>query len=710
MMGAQRLVVRVYLQRLKSWHQRVTDRPWLDAPTHRLTLVTSTVLICLALFASAHMRVWQYDQWSDAQDIYYVEDFPAFSTTDAAYFLLVAQQIKTHGSSENLIRKRSYPDFVDDVPAAPHSVLDEPLLAVLISHLSPDASLRSLSMTAHQMLPVSVALTALAVILAFGAAGFWSEGAIAALGSSLSSAFLGRTSAGRLDTDQLNLGFFYLITALIIWAGRAKNIWVALALCGAVAAATHLFHWWWPKPILNWVFLVGLVWLAYCVNRSFARAALLGVVYLALISNLNFGLSVDVDDYTVSITSIGQMKLPNTFDAITELKVLSATDMVDVLMGNFWLAVLAVVGVIGWAFVTPVFAVVFLPAISLAAMNIVFGNRVVFFAAPVFWFGFAWLALTLSRYLFGRLMVVRAKTHRPGFASAQACFAAVMFATTYFVSFNPLSKPYVPDAAFSREVVEGFRFLGDHVRQSDRDRDPVIATWWDYGYTASLFSQLPTLVDGGTQRGPRTHLLARALMARDQSESARILKYIGNDGTTGLAQNSTSNAALAKAFLQGPTHDRSDIYLVLTNKMAQWMPSITALGLWDSEAGTPLPIHGGTNQLEYRDIACTGKGPLITCSGRRINLQDGTVDGRAVLSGAVETDDGMRGASIDYPNPSGFFLQFNRLDGAAWADQLLHSRLYHSTFNRLFYHGDFDPDHFTPLINAYPYYRVYRIN
>ena len=91
-MGAQRLVVRIYLQRLKLWHQRVTVRTWLDAPSHRLTVVTSTVLICLARLASAHMRVWQYDQWSDAQDIYYVEDFPAFSTTDAAYFLLVAQQ------------------------------------------------------------------------------------------------------------------------------------------------------------------------------------------------------------------------------------------------------------------------------------------------------------------------------------------------------------------------------------------------------------------------------------------------------------------------------------------------------------------------------------------------------------------------------------------------------------------------------------------
>ncbi len=701
---------RACLQRLKSWHQRVTDRPWLDMPTHRLTLVTNAVLICIALFASAHMRVWQYDQWSDAQDIYYVEDFPAFSTTDAAYFLLVAQQIKTHGSSESLIRKRNYPDFIDNVPTERRSIFNEPLLAVLISHLSPDASLKSLSVTAHQMLPFSVALTALAVILAFGAANFWTEGAIAAIGSSLSSAFLGRTSAGRLDTDQLNLGFFYLIIALIIWAGRAKKIWLALTLCGAMAAVTHIFHWWWPKPILNWFYLLALVWLTYCFSRSLTRAALLGAVYLALIGTLNFSPSIHIADFISTITSFGQMKLPNTLNTISELEALSAGDFLNALIGNIWLAGLSVVGVVGWAFLTPVYAVVFLPAICLAAMNIVFGNRVVFFAAPIFWFGFAWLALTLGRYISDRLMVVGAKTHITGLASAQACFAAIMFAMTYFVSFNPLSKPYVPNVAFSREVVEGFSFLGDYVRQSDRDRNPVIATWWDYGYTASLFSQLPTLVDGGTQRGPKTHLLARALMSGDQSESARILEYIGNDGTTELAQKSVSNAKLAKAFLQGPKHKRSDIYLVLTNKMAQWTPSISALGLWDSEAGAPLPIHRGTNELEYREIACTGNGYLINCSGRQINLQDGTVDGRAVLSGVVETDDGMRGNSIDYPNPNGFFLQFNRVEGATSANHLLHQRLYHSTFNRLFYHGDSDPDHFTLLINAYPYYRVYRIN
>jgi dolichyl-diphosphooligosaccharide--protein glycosyltransferase len=434
---------------------------------HRIIHVTSAVLICLALFSSAHMRVWQYDQWSDAQDIYYVEDFPAYSTTDAAYFLLVAQEIKTHGTSKDLSRYRSYPDSIDNVPALERSIRDEPLLGVLISYLSPNASLESLSMTAHELLPVSVTLTALAVILAFGAAGFWNEGAIAALGSSLSSAFLGRTSAGRLDTDQLNLGFFYLIIALIIGAGRVKNIWLALMLCGAAAAVTHLFHWWWPKPILYWFYLLGLVWLTYCFSRSLTRTALLGGVYLALISTLNFGPSVYVSEFTATITSFGQMKLPNTFDAIAELEVLSAGEFLNALMGNVWLGGLAILGIAGWVCVSPVFAVIFIPAICLAAMNTVFGNRVVFFAAPVFWFGLAWFALTSGRYVFCRLIQGNVTTPSTGFARVQACLAFAMLATTYFVSFNPLSKPYVPDTAFSREVVEGFRYLGDHVRQTE---------------------------------------------------------------------------------------------------------------------------------------------------------------------------------------------------------------------------------------------------
>ena len=49
------------------------------------------------------------------------------------------------------------------------------------------------------------------------------------------------------------------------------------------------------------------------------------------------------------------------------------------------------------------------------------------------------------------------------------------------------------------------------------------------------------------------------------------------------------------------------------------------------------------------EIAALGKWlPDKLYGNRQINLQDGTVDGKTVLSGVIETDDGMRGNSIDY--------------------------------------------------------------
>ena len=72
----QPLFVRKYLQLLDSWHRRVTEKLWKDVPEHWLTHITSAILICLAVSASAHMRVWQYDQWSDDRDVYYIDDFP----------------------------------------------------------------------------------------------------------------------------------------------------------------------------------------------------------------------------------------------------------------------------------------------------------------------------------------------------------------------------------------------------------------------------------------------------------------------------------------------------------------------------------------------------------------------------------------------------------------------------------------------------------
>ena len=60
------------------------------------------------------------------------------------------------------------------------------------------------------------------IAFAFGVAGYWLEGAVAALGGGLSFTYRSRSAARRIDTDQLNLGFFYLLFGLAFWAGTVR--------------------------------------------------------------------------------------------------------------------------------------------------------------------------------------------------------------------------------------------------------------------------------------------------------------------------------------------------------------------------------------------------------------------------------------------------------------------------------------------------------
>ena len=137
-------------------------------------------------------------------------------------------------TAEDYERKRAYPNNERDLDKRSNSVSQgsSPLLAKLISLLSPSASISDLLNAGHTLLIISAGLTSLMIILAFGAAGYWLEGTIASIGSGLSTSYLVRSSFGRIDTDQLNLGLFYLMFGLILLASRSQSQFIAF-FCGA---------------------------------------------------------------------------------------------------------------------------------------------------------------------------------------------------------------------------------------------------------------------------------------------------------------------------------------------------------------------------------------------------------------------------------------------------------------------------------------------
>ena len=171
-------------------------------------VLAALVMALIAVFANVKVRYDQGQIWKANPEITEIAGAMSFSTADAPYFLGHAAAAERGRSPDEYERKRSYPNAEieyqqrgDD--AAPTK---RPLLSTLIVMLSPSASPGDLLTAGHTILIVSAGVTAVMIILAFGATGYWLEGAVAAIGGGLSSAYLVRSSFGRIDTDQLNLG------------------------------------------------------------------------------------------------------------------------------------------------------------------------------------------------------------------------------------------------------------------------------------------------------------------------------------------------------------------------------------------------------------------------------------------------------------------------------------------------------------------------
>ena len=99
--------------------------------------------------------------------------------------------------------------------------------------------------------------------------GFGFEGVVAGLGASISQSLFVRTSIGRVDTDLLNVGFFYAILALIVASIKSSDLKLKLifiSLCGFV---NFLFTWWYQHPGFFFPFLITIIILQFLYKMNF---------------------------------------------------------------------------------------------------------------------------------------------------------------------------------------------------------------------------------------------------------------------------------------------------------------------------------------------------------------------------------------------------------------------------------------------------------
>ena len=271
------------IDQIQSHHRAFVDRPWLVLPSGRLYVALILLLSMAAVFANFHVRSQQFSYWQSQPDIFFVEDTPLFSTMDAGYFLGIAQSLSRQDTPHDFEARRSFPDGRNSAQnVADVTPAKAPLLSSLIYWLADNDSPQALLETGHAVIPITAAITALAIILCFGATGYWLEGSVAAVGGGLCMAYLQRSSIGRIDTDQLNLGFFYLLFGLAIWAGRAKNWQISLGLTILAGLTARLFMAWYDKSELIWMSLFALFWMLLVCSRDWQRAGGFSILFILL--------------------------------------------------------------------------------------------------------------------------------------------------------------------------------------------------------------------------------------------------------------------------------------------------------------------------------------------------------------------------------------------------------------------------------------------
>ena len=311
---------------LKSIHENIASQFWFKPIGLNKSLSVFILLVtAISITGNTLVRSEQLSDWA-ASDRIDSSRISSFSTADAPYFLGHAKSIMNGEKPRDFSESRLFPNNVTSPQDADqaHSIKSRPLLSVLISFLAKSSDPAELITAGNQLIFLTATATTLMIVFSFGAAGYWLEGAVAALGGGLSAAYLVRSSIGRIDTDQMNLGFMYFIVGILLLAGRINSKSSSFVLCVAAGLVANLFMWWYGKPQLILILTFILAWLLICLHRNFLHLILCIAAFLFMSGVEVFNPFSSL--YFKEIIEASHFKFPNTYQTITEVKAVSFHD------------------------------------------------------------------------------------------------------------------------------------------------------------------------------------------------------------------------------------------------------------------------------------------------------------------------------------------------------------------------------------------------
>ena len=170
----------------------------------------------------------------------------------------------------------------------PIGLTDAGLLPAVIAVLAENFFDGNVTMAGHAMIAFTAFLTVAVIGGMFWAAGYPVEGALAGLGLGLSTTYVGRTSIGRIDTDQMMVTFLAFSLMFTLLAARERNIARLLGYVLLSVIAVRLGLWWHGSAnylmLMPFLIFVGVV----LQQRNFRHGLIAAGAFVLAINPLVF--------------------------------------------------------------------------------------------------------------------------------------------------------------------------------------------------------------------------------------------------------------------------------------------------------------------------------------------------------------------------------------------------------------------------------------
>ena len=689
-----------------------------------ISILIFTFIVGLLAYKSSND---QWKVWTSNPDITFYKGSPLLSTADGPYFLDIAKSLNEDTPISLLNERRFYPEFdkefahkqkIDSINEP--SVFNTPLLPTIINLFSKFYD-NNLLLAANSIIPVAAFLTAIFISLFFFVLGFGYEGLVAGLGASLSQSIYVRTSIGRVDTDLLNIGFFYSILGLIAASVQSNNFRHKILLTILAGVSNFCFIWWYQRPGFFLPFLFTLV-LLQLLNKAKIKTLIIQIlifsffsgpffVYISFENILSF-IGVYINFLPKEVASSGLI-FPDTFNTITELQKLTFSDYSKIIFGENkeWITVMGIIGLVTFMIFNFRISIAMLPPFIFLLMSIFLGKRFAIYAIPLYWFGVAYLVFSLILMTKNTLKLsvyinLKNSVIENILMSVSACLLLFIIVNTSISDcendrfFNCKPK-YTPMPSFSNKITQAF----DEFKYEDFEKSSIIVTWWDFGYWLNYFSGLSSVHDGGTQRSPKTYLVAKSLTSTKQQHSYDLINYLVSSDLKKIQDDSSKDYEFFMNQISKSENINRPVYVFLSREMIGWWSTITYIGNWDIINGKEK------NKVLFERIDCKPKSQNeMICGNAILNINSGSISNGNQLDSLVISQNGNQIRRYDYKKRRAEVSLLIEIVGNERFFYVVSPETLESNFSKLFLLNISKNKFFTLVKDEYPAYRVFKVN